>query len=152
MREPRIDIVFSGTSAINIESIYGMHLVDSPDIISAPLKDYEVEDYPEKDGVVIYPYVSEKAFDYKVSLVYFGNKETANAKVETFREAFFDGNTSPRKARYITLYNRYKKVMIKGYLSSLDGGDAEFDNEKDTWMIDLTIKVTNPKDCNFNIT
>jgi len=54
----------------------GFHLMESPDILAPEKRSYEEEDYPERDGVKIYPYTVDKAFEYTVKLLYFGELET----------------------------------------------------------------------------
>lgn len=149
MRDARVEITIDGVSE-DLQDVYSIYLVDSPDILNAPLKSYETEQYPESAGYYIYPYTTEDGFDYKLSFVYFGAKETANQKISDLREKMFDKTGDLMQAKEISVWNKYKGVVIVGLLKSLDGNDTDFDADNDAWFFDLVIQVSDPNKCNFN--
>lgn len=149
MRDARVQLKIDNET-INMQDDFDMYLIDSPDIISSPIKAYEIEQYPESNGYNIYPYTTQDGFEYKVSLVYYGEEGTANAKISQLKAKMFDNSQTPMKAKEVELWNKYKGVLIVGYMKSLDGVDSEFDDSSDAWFFDLTIQVSDPTKCNFN--
>ncbi len=65
----------------------GFHLMESP-IFSPGEAFLRREDYPERDGVKIYPYTVDKAFEYTVKLLYFGELKTMNEAIRSLWDSF----------------------------------------------------------------
>ncbi len=104
----------------------GFHLMESPDILAPEKRSYEEEDYPERDGVKIYPYTVDKAFEYTVKLLYFGELKTMNEAIRSLWDSFFDPTTNGdvKKALPVTIYNLYKGVKIVGYPTKMPGSET----------------------------
>lgn len=119
------------------------HLVKSDDRIIAPIREYEVQEYPESHAAEIYPYASKKPFDYTVKLLAFGDEATVVASVRAFWDSMFSGNT----AHPVTLVNYWKGVQVTGYPKSPDT-DSYYpmlvEYETSAYIFDLTIYVADP--------
>lgn len=134
---------------VDIEAVHKIYLIESPHDLSAPIRPYETETYPEEDGVTIYPFTSDEAFEYKVSLCYFGDESTANTVLNDLYESFFIKTEHLRKAKEVTIDNLYKGVVIVGYPRAMNGTGMEVTAGKETWFFDLTFYVAEPHKCSF---
>lgn len=119
------------------------HLVKSDDRIIAPIRDYEVQEYPESPAAEIYPYASKKPFDYTVKLLAFGDEATVVATVRAFWDSMFSGGT----AYPVTLVNYWKGTQVTGYPKSADP-DSYYpklvEHESSAYIFDLTLYVADP--------
>lgn len=121
------------------------HLVKSDDRIIAPVREYEVQEYPESPAAEIYPYASKKPFDYTVKLLAFGDEATVVAAVRAFWESLFasDGVT----AYPVTLVNYWKGVQVTGYPKSAEP-DSYYpiliEYESSAYIFDLTLYIADP--------
>lgn len=119
------------------------HLVKSDDRIIAPIRDYEVQEYPESPAAEIYPYASKKPFDYTVKLLAFGDEATVVATVRAFWDSMFSGST----AYPVTLVNYWKGTQVTGYPKSADP-DSYYpklvEHESSAYIFDLTLYVADP--------
>lgn len=130
----------------------GFHLMESPDILAPEKRSYEEEDYPERDGVKIYPYTVDKAFEYTVKLLYFGELETMNSAIRSLWNSFFEptNNGDVKKALPVTIYNLYKGVKIVGYPTKMPGSETIVQVMQGAFIFELTLYVAEPNKCNFN--
>lgn len=151
MRDARLMLEIDG-EVIDLQEQFNMFLADSPDIICAPLKPFETEQYPESNGQYIYPYTTKDGFDYKVTILYFGEEGSANSEITRLNGKLYTEADGVLKAKEVKLTNKYKNVSIVGYIKSLVGNDTDFDSDSDAWFFDLTIQVSDPDKCNFNTT
>lgn len=121
------------------------HLVKSDDRILAPIREYEVQEYPESPAAEIYTYASKKPFDYTVKLLAFGDEATVVASVRAFWESLFapDGYT----AYPVTLVNYWKGVQLTGYPKSAEP-DSYYpmliEYESSAYIFDLTLYIADP--------
>lgn len=119
------------------------HLVKSDDRIIAPIRDYEVQEYPESPAAEIYPYASKKPFDYTVKLLAFGDEATVVATVRAFWDSMFSGST----VYPVTLVNYWKGTQVTGYPKSADP-DSYYpklvEHESSAYIFDLTLYVADP--------
>lgn len=148
-RECKIRIQIEAGTIQEAISTWGFHLMESDDTVVAPIKDYEIETYPETAHVEINPYTTLKPFDYTCTLLCFGALTQINTIVKNFFDSLFviDG-TDLRKAKEITIYNDYKGVKVSGYVKSLEGQDYMpklIEYEKGAYLFDFVIFVSNPK-------
>ena len=130
----------------------GFHLMESPDILAPEKRSYEEEDYPERDGVKVYPYTVDKAFEYTVKLLYFGELETMNSAIRSLWNSFFEptNNGDVKKALPVTIYNLYKGVKIVGYPTKMPGSETIVQVMQGAFIFELTLYVAEPNKCNFN--
>lgn len=141
----------------DFESLFGFIQVSSDNIFGAPVKPFEQTSYPEKAGVNILPLTVEDTFEYKATFFISakGGFETANWKIEEFNNAVAEEVNGIKHIKQITFYNDYKKVKIVGYPTPISNA-TEFWRDSsgklhDVVCVELTIKVTNPSLCNFNL-
>lgn len=119
------------------------HLVKSDDRIIAPVREYEVQEYPESPAAEIYPYASKKPFDYTVKLLAFGDEATVVAAVRAFWDSMFSGGI----AQPVTLVNYWKGVQVTGYPKSAEP-DSYYpmliEYESSAYIFDLTLYIADP--------
>ena len=131
----------------------GFHLMDSPDVIVPGQREYETEDYPEYDGVKIYPYTSYKSFDYTCKMLFVGDLESMNEKIRDLWEMMFEQQASGvvRKAKSVTLINDFKAVSVTGYAKEMPGEETFVEVRKGCWKFDFTIFVADPSKCVWSL-
>lgn len=133
-------------SIIDIATL-GFYLVKSDDRISAPVKEYEEQKYPETAASEIYPYTSKDTFDYEVTLLAIGDYDTVNASVNAFWDSLFIAEGDLLHALPITLYNYWKGVEVTGYAKSADP-EAHYpkitEYEKSAYIFKLVLYVADP--------
>ena len=141
----------------DFESAFGFIQVSSDDIFGAPIKAFNTTSYPEEAGVHIFPMSVEDTFEYKVKFFIStqGGLDNANWKIERFNSAISSIENGVRVFKEIAFYNDYKSVKIVGYPSPISKA-TEFWRDKngvlhDVICVELTIKVVEPRKCNFNL-
>lgn len=141
----------------DFESLFGFIQVSSDNIFGAPIKAFEQTSYAEQAGVNILPLTVEDAFDYKATFFVSakGGLENANWKIAEFNNAISKNVEGLKLIKQIAFYNDYKKVKIVGYPTPISNA-TEFwrdanGKQHDVVCVELTIKVTNPSLCNFNL-
>lgn len=144
----------------DFESLFGFVQIASDNIFGAPIKDFNTTSYPEEAGVHILPVSVDDTFEYKATFFISakGGLETANWKIAEFNDAIttkISDDTDIKHIKQITFYNDYKKVKIVGYPTPISNA-TEFwrdlkGKQHDVVCVELTIKVTEPSLCNFNI-
>jgi len=131
----------------------GFHLMESPDMLAAPIREYEAEEYPERDGEFIYPHTSSKPFDYTCKFLYMGTLDEAKTMVHSLWSAFFAEPSTQggvRQARLITLVNHYKQDVVGGYAKEMPGEEYIEQYRDGLWIFNLTIHVSDPSLCSFS--
>lgn len=129
---------------------WGFHLMESDDIVTPPVREYEAISFPESAAEEIHPYTKLEPFDYKCSLLCFGALTTLNSTIKTFFDSLFTitSGVDLREAKIITIYNDYKGVKVSGYAKSIEGQNyyPELKEvEKGAYLFDFTIRVADPK-------
>lgn len=150
-RDCKVRIKIGDGAIQDAQATWRFHLMNSPDMIVAPQRDYEVENYPEVDGSLIYPYTSKEPFDYKLTFCFFGDIDTTNNVIADFYDSLFEteSGTDRKKAKELTIYNDYKNVIIVGYAKNIETNDYMVEARNGVVLFDLTIYVAEPKKCNF---
>lgn len=148
MRESKIKIKV-GSGAIRDLSYEGFYLMESDTIVTPPFRDYDEEDFPEKDGVSIDSRTTYKAFDYKVKLLCLGDKESITDKIIAFYNSFFTTQTDSdiKTAKVIYLENYFYGVKMEGYAKPCNPEEylTKCDGEKDAYIFDFILRIANPK-------
>lgn len=149
-RECKIRIKIGGGEIQDAVTTWGLYLIDSDDTIIAPIRDYESIEYPEEAAAEIYPYTTLKPFDYKCTLLCFGDLDSVNDTVRAFYDSLFDttSGNDVRKAEPITLYNDFKGVKVTGYAKTSDPKDYYpqlSEHEKGAFIFELVLFVADPK-------
>ena len=148
-RNCKIHIKIADGSIYDAETTYGLYLMDSDDLVVSPVKDYEVQSYPESAAVEIYPYTTKQPFDYKVSLLKIGDISTVNTSVNAFYDSLFEVSSGVdlRMAKSITIYNDWKGVQVTGYAkSSPSTGNHPnlIQVDQCAYLFDLILQVADP--------
>jgi len=149
-RNCKIHIQISTGAVRDAESYYGFHLMESDDTVTAPLKDYEEQKYPESAAVEIYPYTTFKTFDYTCQLLAIGDSSTVNSSVHAFFDSCFEitAGVDLRKALPITIYNEWKGVRVTGYIkTNPEKGyyPKLTEVEKSAYLFELVLYVADPQ-------
>lgn len=149
-RNCNLHIQIADASVHDAELYYGFHLMDSDDTVTAPVKDYETQEYPESAGVEIHPWTTLAPFDYACSMLAFGDASTVNSSVQSFYDSLFDVSTGTdlRQAKVITIYNEWKGMKVSGYAKTFPAKGYYpklIEVEKGAYLFDLVLQVADPK-------
>lgn len=139
---------------------YGLCYLSSDHIVDAPIKGFEKTTYAEEEGEHIDPKTVADAFDYKVRFLVMAknsNIENANIIISNFNRRLYEQSEGSNVRTYhqIAFYNDYKRVKIVGYPQPLSEA-KEFYRDKngkvaDAVQVELTIRVTKPSLCDFEL-
>lgn len=139
---------------------FGFIYKSSDNRFAAPTKGFAKSSYAEQSGENIDPRTVDDAFDYKVKFVINcpnRNKQNANTKIKLFNDAICDKTGDIRTYKQLTLYNDYKRVIITGIpqpIAEVDDDDFfrdKYGNVYDIAVIELTIRVTDPNKCQWDM-
>lgn len=139
---------------------YGLIYLSSDKRFSAPIKKRDTTTYAEEDGEHLDPRVVYDAFDYKVTFVIEAPNSDltgVNATIKLLNNLMFPVNSKGIKTGVpIEFHNPLDRVMIVGYPNPIAEATKVFrhtsNNEGLEWaQIEMTIRVTNPNLCNFNL-
>lgn len=143
----------------NSEDKIKLVYISSDHRFAASLKDLDTTTYPEEEGEHIIPKAVDAPFDYKVTFYVDaeGTLENANQKIAAFNALLNTQNsyTKVRTLNKVWFYNDYKKVLIVGYPKPIsEATDFWRDSAgkaHDIVLVEWTIRVTKPSECNFNL-
>jgi len=149
-RECKIRIKIGNGSIQDAITAWGLYLIDSDDTIIAPIREYESVEFPEEAKAEVYPYTTLKPFDYKCTLLCFGDLDTVNTTVRTFYDSLFTitPGVDLRQALEITIYNDHKGMQLTGYAKPVDSKDYYpqlAEHEKGAYLFDFVLYVADPK-------
>lgn len=133
----------------------GFYLSESDDIIAPELRDYDVEEFPDKHGAKIDPRATYKPFEYKMTFLLIGDENTVNQRAYQLWNRFFEpasdaeGNEILR-AKPITVFNDFKNVKLVGYVKGKpEVKKYKHDVIRDLYKVQYTVYVAKPNKCNF---
>lgn len=131
----------------SLVEFYDFHLLKSDPRITAPIRDYEVQEYPETSEAEIDNRTTLKPFDYKMTIGCWGNEETINKRIREFFDSFFEKypDSDVMDAKRVMLYNNYKNVKMEGYLKPWNEKTYTLENENGLVVFDMEIFVDKPK-------
>lgn len=139
---------------------YGFIYMSADNRTEAPIKKRDATSYAEEAGEHIDPRTVQAAFDYKAKFLIEApnqNLVNANAKIDTFNKALYVQSTESdiRTYKEVILYDDYKRVKIVGLPEPISE-PTEFYRRQDGSVMDcvvveLTIHVSNPTKCDFNM-
>lgn len=127
---------------------------------AAPEKKCDSTSYAEEAGEHIDPRAVADAFDYKVKFAIEApnkNLKNANSIIANFNNAIrtTQNGSDISIKKEITLYNDRDRVMIVGYPELIAEPKSLYRKQDGTVMdcaeVELTIHVSEPKKCNFNL-
>lgn len=143
-------LIESDGRTYDLKDSFSLYLSESPIIQGLPIKDVYTESYAETNGVVIYPYTSYNSFDYKLKLIFYGNKGNEHGSINNFKNLMISGSGSGVSLKEVKIKNEYKNTEIYGYYKSLEAGDLyKVLGDKIILNFTLTLLVTNPEKCLF---
>ena len=155
----------AASSAVDTAGTYGLVYISSDSIFAAPLKDFDATSYPEQEGENIIPKTVDAPFDYNVKFYVKAEDldgtghllSNANAKIAAFNAALYSQSqgSDVKTLNKVYFFNDYKKVLIVGYPKPIqEATDFWRDSENkahDIVLVEWTIRVTKPSECNFNL-
>ena len=139
---------------------YGLIYISSDDVTEAPLKSMDTTEYANEAGEHIDRRAAQNAFDYKVKFAVEGynkNLDNANAKIDVFNKAMYTTKSGSdiRTFKEVTFYDDYKRVKIVGIPKPVnkptDFYRKENGQELDCVQFEFTIRVADPRKCDFNL-
>jgi hypothetical protein len=149
-RDCKIFVQIDDGDIVDVESVIGLYLIDSDDTVVAPVKDYEVQEYPESAAAEIYPHTTKKPFDYTCKMLAFGELPDVNTTVSNFYDSLLGitEGVDLRQAKKVTIYNEYKGVKVSGYAKTLSGTDY-YPNltkyENGAFIFDFVLYIADPR-------
>jgi hypothetical protein len=146
------DIHIAGGSKVDTYTQYGLLYISADNRLDAPYKEMDKTTYPEEDGEHVYPLAVKDAFDYKITFLVEGKTlDSINSRISTFNSAIITAGGMFKK---VTFYNYDRKVKIVGYPKPLaeakDFWYTSLKNKTQSAMVEFTIRVTDPTECDFN--
>lgn len=139
---------------------WGFIYMDADERTEAPIKKRETTSYAEEAGEYLDPRTVQDAFDYKVKFLIEcpnRNLENANAKIAAFNSALYTTsyNSDIRTYKEVTFYNDYNRVKIVGFPEPIAQPTDFFRRQDgsalDCAQVELKIRVSDPKKCDFNM-
>lgn len=127
-----------------------------------PEKERAKSSYPEEAGVHEDARTVDDEFDYKVSFLLQApnkNLKNANSKIKAWNDAVREKTpgSDVKRCKTVTLYDDYKRCRIVGIpeiIESVDEKDyyrRQNGSAMDCVVIELTIHVSDPTKCNFDL-
>lgn len=130
-----ISILLDGAEK-SLEKDYGFYLLESDNnLIGGERRDFETEEYPEKNGAKIYPVSTKQAYEYTITLCCFGKKSDVVPKIKAFEASLYDGI----KAKEITIYNDSKGFSFKAYNRGFEVTDFKPQSVEDVVTFEWTV-------------
>lgn len=140
-------IIGSSTTEVNLVDEYGFHLLESPNFTIAPIRDYDIQEYPDSAEAEMDKRTTLKPFEYKLSLGYFGDEITANSTIQSFFNSLFSQapGSDIITALPLQVKNYWKGMKMTGYAKKWDGKTYSIQGEAALVVFDLTIYVNDPR-------
>lgn len=140
-------IIGSSTTEVNLVDEYGFHLLESPNFTVAPIRDYDIQEYPDSAEAEMDKRTTLKPFEYKLSLGYFGDEITANSTIQSFFNSLFSHapGSDIMTALPLQVKNYWKGMKMTGYAKKWDGKTYSIQGEAALVAFDLTIYVNDPR-------
>lgn len=126
----------------------------------APIKKRDTTSYIEEAGEHTDARTVQDAFDYKVQFIIEApnqNLVNANAVISAFNKKLYTqpANSDIRTYKEVTFYDDYKRVKIVGIPEPITEPQELYrrqnGNVMDCAVVELTIHVSNPTKCDFNL-
>lgn len=144
-----------------IEDTFTAHkliYIDADNRTEAPIKKRDVTTYAEQAGDNTDPRTVQDAFDYKVRFIIDSqntNLANVNAIIAAFNAKLYTqpANSDIRTYKEVTFYNDFKRVKIVGLPEPI-AEPKEMKRSKNGYdfaEVELTIHVSDPTKCDFNL-
>lgn len=140
-------IIGNSANEVNLVDEYGFHLLESPNFTVAPIRDYDIQEYPDSAEAEMDKRTTLKPFEYKLSLGYFGDEITANSTIQSFFNSLFflTPGSDIMTALPLQVKNYWKGMKMTGYAKKWDGKTYSIQGEAALVAFDLTIYVNDPR-------
>lgn len=132
--------------------------MESDNRTEAPVKQRDSTSYAGEAGEHSDPRTVQDAFDYKVTFVIDGQNtdlENVNAIVSDFNSKLYTQETGSdvRTYKEVTFYNDYKRVKIVGLPAPIAEPKEMLRSGSgfDYAQVELTIRVSDPTKCDFDL-
>lgn len=145
-RNCSIEISIEGAEKINLIEQYDFHLIESPARVTAPIRDYETQEFPESAAPEIDRRTVMKSFDYQISLGCWASEDTVNKNIRDFYSSLFsqEEGSDVMVAKEVELFNNYKNVRMKGFAKKWDEKTYTIEGEKGLLLFDFVLYVNDP--------
>ena len=138
---------------------FGLVYLDSDKRVGSDIRPLESISYPETPGEYVLPKTVPAAFDYKIKFfIQADSTDNANKKIKEFNSKLYTTSqgSSVRTYRKVKFRNLYKRHEIVGYPQEIalatDFWRDKSNQVNDVVIVEWTIRVTEPQNCNFNYT
>lgn len=140
-------IIGTSETEINLVEDLDIHLLESPDMTMPPIRDYDIQEYPDSAEAEMDTRTTLKPFEYKMSLGYFGDEATANSKIQEFFNSLFTASQSSDilTALPLQVKNYWKGMKMTGYAKQWDGKTYSIQGEAALVVFDFTVYVKDPR-------
>lgn len=127
-----------------------------------PEKKRDESSYVERAGVNEDARTVDDVFDYKVNFIIQApnrNLDNANSRIKAWNDAVREkmSGSDVKRCKTVTLYDDYKRCRITGIPEIIESADEknyyrrQDGSVMDCVIIELTIHVSNPNLCDFNL-
>ena len=139
---------------------FGFIYMDADERTAPDEKEADVSEYAEQPGENCDPRTVDAPFDYTAKfLVEAPNKDltNVNVKIGAFNRAIRErsANSDIKRKREVTFYNLLNRVKIVGYPEPIAEPEKVYHSnrygELDCALIELKIRVSDPKKCDFEL-
>lgn len=142
-----------------IEDMFAAHkliYIDADNRTEAPIKKRDASSYAEQAGENTDPRTVQDAFDYKAQFIIDGQDrdlDRVNDIIDAFNKKLYTqaANSDIRTYKEVTFYNDFKPHKIVGIPEPIPEC-KEFKKSKNGYefaQVELVIRVSDPKKCNF---
>lgn len=140
-------IIGTSETEINLVEDLDIHLLESPDMTMPPIRDYDIQEYPDSAEAEMDTRTTLKPFEYKMSLGYFGDETTANSKIQEFFNSLFTASQGSDilTALPLQVKNYWKGMKMTGYAKQWDGKTYSIQGEAALVVFDFTVYVKDPR-------
>ena len=139
-----IEISIEGGAKVDLIDTYDFHLLESPARVTAPIRDYEKQEFPESAAPEIDRRTVKQPFDYNISLGCWADEDTVNKNIRNFFNSLFTAEGDILKAKEVELFNNYKNVKMKGVAKKWDEKTYTIEGEKGLLVFDFVLYVNDP--------
>ena len=139
-----IEISIEGGEKIDLIDTYDFHLLESPARVTAPIREYETQAFPESAAPEMDRRTTKQPFDYNISLGCWADEDTVNKNIRDFYDSLFTSDGDILTAKEIELFNNYKNVKMKGFAKKWDEKTYTIEGEKGLLVFDFVLYVNDP--------
>ena len=139
-----IEISIEGGEKIDLIDAYDFHLLESPARVTAPIREYETQAFPESAVPEMDRRTTKQPFDYNISLGCWADEDTVNKNIRNFFDSLFSSDGDILTAKEIELFNNYKNVKVKGFAKKWDEKTYTIEGEKGLLVFDFVLYVNDP--------